>query len=348
MKPLQISPTQIVPFSIHITANVVLLLLSLFVSSVVNGPSFIDDDFFERYVWAGFLLNCVYFYLCYFVFQRQSLRWWQTVILLVFIFVFFLVTTVSIDVFHVKQTLEQTGNNQFLMYFIFINSLVKSWYLLVAWFIYTVINLLIQRRYYNELKLATLESELSLLKNQTNPHFLFNSLNSLYASSYKFGDIRTAEAIAQMSSILRYMLHNNQLQSVSILDELENIENYIALQKFRYQDKLDVKFNHNITQDLFITPMLIMPLIENAFKYGVVTNELNEVEIKVEYRDNVLTFIVLNCDKSEQIKLHKNHLESGLGLDNLRKRLQLIYGYKHKLHCDTHNGIYSAKMELKL
>lgn len=348
MKTFQISNSRLVTFSINVTVIIIMLLLSLFVSSVVKGPSFLDDTFFERYVWYGFLLNCIYFYLCYAIFQQQNSIWWQTILKILLVFCISVIIAITIDMLHIKQmSLVETKSQLLLLYFAFINVLVKSFYLFVTWFTYALINFLIERRYYNKLKLATLESELSLLKSQTNPHFLFNSLNSLYASSYKFGDYNTAEAIAQMSAILRYMLHKNQLPTVSIQNELEHIEDYIALQKFRYQEKLSVNFSYSISQDLFIAPMLMMPLIENAFKYGVITNELNIIEITLVYHDNMLIFSVSNFDKSEIIKQNKNYQDSGLGLNNLRQRLELIYSNRHKLEYKKANEYYIATLELK-
>lgn len=322
----------------------ILLLLSLFVANVIHGPSFIDDNFFASYVWSGFAINCLFFSSCFLTIKRKKTPLHTTLVTLL-LFVCFVMLAVAIDAHHLSPN---TATNKQITYFLIVNAVVKLWFLVVSWLAFTIINLAIKTQYYNELQLATIQSELSLLKSQTNPHFLFNTLNSLYASSFQFGDKNTAQAIGHMAGLLRYMLHNNQQTAVSLEAEIDHIEDYIALQQFRFKNNLNVSFIQEINATVFLAPMLLMPLIENAFKYGVIPNEQNNIDIHLTLDEHQLTLNVINTDKSKQIKQQSSYIESGWGLDNLKQRLNMLYNQNFILNCQHIQDSYVAKLELKI
>jgi sensor histidine kinase YesM len=232
-------------------------------------------------------------------------------------------------------------------YLIIVNFIIKIFYIVCSLITRATESLIIQRREYSQLKLATLSAELSLLKNQTNPHFLFNTLNALYTSAYKFGDTTTANGIGQMSALMRFMLHKNVQEKLLISEEIDQIEAFIAIQEFRFKEKVVVTFDYeNINQDILISPMLLMPLVENAFKYGIHTGEKNTISIKLTQQNQQIVFTIKNSDHSATIKASEQFQPSGIGLLNLKQRLALLYKNNHQLFFSAKNDEYHAILEL--
>ncbi len=167
-----------------------------------------------------------------------------------------------------------------------------------------------------------LETELNFLKTQTNPHFLFNSLNNIYGITRKT-DPYSANAILKLSEILRYISYGTEKKLYSIHEELELIQNYIYLEELRYGNKLKLNFQTKIdTNSARIVPMLLLPIIENAFKYGV-SESLNEAEINIDLNvtdENHLRLIVENTFEAVM-----NSEYSGIGYKNLNRILELSY-----------------------
>lgn len=165
------------------------------------------------------------------------------------------------------------------------------------------------------------KSELQYLKAQTNPHFLFNTLNGIYALSRK-QDIKTPEAILNLSKILRYMLYETSHQTNPIRDELQLISDYIALQKLRFQEHLTIAFTKDLEdENADISPLLLLPLVENAFKHS---NGLNtHIEIRVIVANGILEFYISN-NLSEQIT-EDPMIQDGIGLSNIKRQLAILY-----------------------
>lgn len=166
-----------------------------------------------------------------------------------------------------------------------------------------------------------LNSELLYLKSQTNPHFLFNTLNSIYVLSRK-QDKNAPEAIMQLSKMLRYILHEplNSLNPIS--KEIELINDFIALQKLRFQDHIDVSFNVNLdSSKSAISPLLLLPLVENAFKHSN-GSEMN-IQISIEVLNEKLEFRVINNMEIDSLKEEK--ASEGIGLSNIKRQLELLY-----------------------
>lgn len=166
-----------------------------------------------------------------------------------------------------------------------------------------------------------LKSELLYLKAQTNPHFLFNTLNGIYALSRK-NDSHTPQAIMSLSRILRYMLYETSHRTNALQDELRLIAEYIDLQKLRFQEHLTVSFTQDLDESSSkISPLLLLPLVENAFKhsYGLDTH----IDISVLLRDEVLTFTITN-NLSEEMA-DDSLSQDGIGLKNIKRQLAILY-----------------------
>jgi len=207
-----------------------------------------------------------------------------------------------------------------------------------------------QNWYYNEkqkniIKNEKLNSELSFLKSQVNPHFLFNTLNNIYSLANRKSEY-TADAIMKLSHLMRYMLYEAKKETVSLQYEINYLVDYIELQKLRMPDKSKVIFNiDSIEIEKEIEPMLLIPFVENAFKHGDIFSENAKIEIQLRINENELYFKVENnIDKKLISEKDKG---SGIGLNNLKKRLELLYPDNHEFFTETKNDIFTSVLNIK-
>jgi two-component system LytT family sensor kinase len=174
-----------------------------------------------------------------------------------------------------------------------------------------------------QLQIEKQQAELNYLKSQTNPHFLFNTLNNIYALSRDKSDL-APESILRLSKILRYMLYETGGDFIAIEQELKIISDYIALEQLRYDDSLRINFNNDI-EDMkqALPPLLLIPLVENAFKHGVSeTRGMPYVDIHLSVKNRQLLFIVKN---SSEPVVSPGLVNEHIGLSNLRRQLHLLY-----------------------
>jgi sensor histidine kinase YesM len=186
--------------------------------------------------------------------------------------------------------------------------------------------------------------ELKALKNQLNPHFLFNTLNNLYALSLKKSD-KAPEVISKLSDILDYMLYRCDETFVSIHKEIELIHNYLALEKIRYSDRVDISFTHTIDNGAKIAPLLLLTFIENAFKHGVV-QELNKAKINIDIaaKNKQIKIVVMNT--KPQGLIENTTEKSKIGLSNVKQQLALIYQNEFDLKMDDTAEAYTIELTL--
>jgi len=163
------------------------------------------------------------------------------------------------------------------------------------------------------------ENELKFLKMQIHPHFLFNTLNTMYGFALKKAE-ETPEMILKLSNLLDYILYQVDKPLVFLKDEIHHIKDYLELEKLRFHDTLEVNLNvENIPDDFQVTPMLLIPFVENSFKHGEIINGKLVISITVCMRENELCFEIVNSAKT------KNELTNGIGLVNIKKRLEMLY-----------------------
>lgn len=200
-------------------------------------------------------------------------------------------------------------------------------YLLYGIAYFTTIKLLIHivrlKDRNNRLQLEKKNTELSYLKSQTNPHFLFNTLNNLYSLAEERSPL-TADAILRLSAILRYMLYESDAAFVAIGKEIKIIREYIELERMRYDDSLDIKIEEEVDDtECQVTPLLLIPLVENAFKHGVSeTIHQPYIRIRLQVKKNYLIFTVEN---SKSRKGLTGQPRQNIGLSNLRRQLDLLF-----------------------
>lgn len=173
-----------------------------------------------------------------------------------------------------------------------------------------------------DLERQRLESELQYLKYQLNPHFFMNTLNNICA----LVDLNTEQAkktIIELSKLMRYVLYEANKNQISLEHEIQFLENYIALMKLRYIDNLNIRTEFPVVVPCVqIPPLLFISLLENAFKHGVSYQEPSFIEVRIELADEGVIF---NCKNSKHTHAHKDAYH-GIGIDNIKKRLHLLYG----------------------
>ncbi|WP_214228758.1 histidine kinase [Pedobacter sp. B4-66] len=182
-------------------------------------------------------------------------------------------------------------------------------------------------------ELGKSDATLNFLKSQINPHFLFNALNTLYGTALQENAERTGEGIQKLGDMMRFMLQENVEDKISLSRDVEYLNNYIALQKLRTSASSDITIETQIDEqlnDFQITPMLLIPFVENAFKHGISLKYPSHIKITLQTHENKLFFDVHN---STHPKLDNDpeKLKSGIGLQNVKQRLALLYPNSHEL-----------------
>lgn len=219
----------------------------------------------------------------------------------------------------------------------------KSLYLAYPTFLLLVFKLYNDKQQLLELKEQKKSAELTALKNQLNPHFLFNTLNNLYVLALKKSD-DTTKVIQKLSTILDYILYGCNDDYVALEKEIQLIENYLSLEKIRYGDRVNISFSKNITGKEVIAPLLLLTFIENAFKHGV-TEEINQatINITITKQNNQLEFTVEN---SKPTGVTSENKKQAIGLKNIKKQLELLYPKAYDLVIDNTVSTYTANLKL--
>ncbi len=201
-----------------------------------------------------------------------------------------------------------------------------------------------QWKWFQNLKADKAKAELALLKQQVNPHFFFNTLNNLYGLAKRKSDL-APELILKLSDIMRYVIYKGKETEVHLEEEIEYLENYIELQQIRHHQEVDIQFVKQVQQkDIMIPPLLFIILLENAFKHGVDSLMHNAfVHINLEVKDGKIIFEVINNYDVSSV----NELK-GIGLENLRKRLEIIYDTSYSLNFITEGDVYKAQLTITI
>lgn len=193
-----------------------------------------------------------------------------------------------------------------------------------------------------ETQLQIKDQELQYLKKQIHPHFLFNTLNTIYGFALKRSE-NTPDIILKLSNLLDYILYQVHQPEVSLKEEIMHIKEYIALEKIRFQDTLKVSFQDlSVADGKKIAPMLFIPFVENAFKHGHIVNGFLHVDIELKQENEQLQFTIRNSIKND-IEVSD---QPGIGLENIKKRLNLVYPEGHSLDIKSEKGWFSVNLTL--
>lgn len=193
--------------------------------------------------------------------------------------------------------------------------------------------------------IAKARSDLDLLKRQLHPHFLFNTLNNIYSLSINDSD-QTSESILKLSNLLEYLVYQSGEKEVVLSDEIELMNNYIALEKLRYHNNLLVEYDIDDVGNLKVAPLLLLPFIENCFKHGGKNDKgVFWIHIKIKMLNHNLLIVFKNSKSATKLPQEK---KSGVGLHNVKERLQLLFKERYTLEIEDALNYYEVKLILKL
>ncbi len=189
-----------------------------------------------------------------------------------------------------------------------------------------------------------LETELKYLRNQTNPHFLFNTLNNIYALARKKSD-ETPEVVMKLSKLLRFMLYDAAKPLITIGEEIRMLEDYIDLEKIRYDGRLTISFVKNISDEqVSISPLLLLPFVENAFKHGVSENRFATfINIEITLQQSILTFNIKNANEIDRHECPG----TSIGLNNVKRQLELLYT-EYEMRVVNENSVFNVLLTINL
>jgi len=330
---------------IHIAGWIFFVLMTIL---ILNNP---DEGFLRLFENVGvmlMLIASVFLMISFFYLNRKVLipeyffqRKYFVYSITVLLFVFLLMSLPFIMRVSVNSSFDKPGPQ-------LLNHLLSTALLFVLVFVVSTAGPVLKRwidaeNSAVELENQRLSAELSFLKSQVNPHFLFNTLNNIYALSVN-NDPVAAESILKLSQLLRYLLQEAQNETVSINKEIEHLRQYIDLQKLRLTKKVTVNFEMAFDSSGFsIAPLLLLPFVENAFKYGISAHEESKIEIKLSYKSSVFEFTVNNTlNNGSRVDIES----TGIGVDNVRKRLELSYPGNFELNIKSNTVSHSVYLKI--
>lgn len=327
----------------HILVWITLLLLFMFMSS--NGK--IEHKTVVVFIYFG-IINITVFYINYLfilpTFLNRKKYLWCAILILCLVLISSFVKCGLAYYFYDVVIKRDSGRyviafwNYFMSaafvscLFIFISTVLKF---ITDWFLNEKIR--------SNLENEKLISELAFLKSQINPHFLFNSLNNIYSLAYQKSE-KTPEAILKLSEMMRYMLYESNEDKVALVDEIRYLENYIALQKLRFRGNTYINFEvTGVVHTQKITPLILISFVENAFKHGLVTDKEIPISILLNIEPGKLFFNTIN-----KMSNQNKDETGGIGLQNVRRRLDLLFKDNYELHIQDKNDIYNCQLYLNL
>lgn len=205
---------------------------------------------------------------------------------------------------------------------------------------------LLKQQEVEELQAAIKESELHYLKSQINPHFLFNNMNNLYAHAIEQSP-KTPEIILELSSVLRYMLYDCKSEYVPLEKEVEHLEHFVNISALQIEERGKVHFSATTNQGYCIAPLILVVFVENAFKHST-ASQADEIVIDISIQVDTGGKLELVCTNSFEQQSNTNDLSSGIGLENVKKRLQLLYSNAHQLDIEVKENHYKVVLSLEL
>ncbi|MFN0276882.1 MAG: sensor histidine kinase [Chitinophagales bacterium] len=300
------------------------------------------------------LLYVVFYYpFAYFVIPRffslKKIHWF--ILLLVAVYVSFFYACISIEKFALANFTYNEVDLEFLNKAVARNVYYFPEFLQVVIVTAIPLSLKFMRRFYrlqdekSNLEKLNTNLELNYLKSQLNPHFLFNSLNNIYSLALQKSD-KAPEMIIKLSDLMRYMLYDCNVEKIELTKEISFMKNYIDLEKIRHGNNVDIQFIiEGATNEKNIPPLLLIPFVENAFKHGV-NAQMGKSWVKfyLSVQNNTLSFTSENNKpfKSEAIP----HKTGGIGIENVKKRLELTYPGNYDLSLENKENIFSIKLQI--
>lgn len=298
----------------------------------------------------GMVMNQTVFYTSAFFLVPKFLRLKKIMALILFLIGGFILINLfeSIIDYRYLAAFFSSESESFIVFLLY-NAVVSFFILLVA-LSYALIKYWIQNEKFKRVLLEEkLSTEMAFLKSKINPHFLFNVLNSFYAKSLKYNAPELANGIAKLAELMRYMVYETNEAKVALEKEIHHLKNFIQVYQLRIAEEDDVSINFDIKGDVNavkISPMLLIPFVENAIKHGIDPKIKSKIGISLKVEQSELYFKVSNT--IHQSVYATVDEPSGFGLDNLKKRLSILYPNTHTLETKEEKGYFISLLILQL
>lgn len=320
--------------------------------SMLSEISSSSDHFFARLV--NNVWHLLFLVTINFIFLEYALKWFKfsvkgVLLSLLIVFVFMLTYAFGHYVWkqfgvalHIYTPLRSFASSDEELEQLMSHSMGTLFFFAVIRHIYDYRNLRLKTQ---QLQIEKQQAELNYLKSQTNPHFLFNTLNNIYSLARDKSDL-APESLLRLSKILRFMLYEASGAYISLERELKIISDFIALEKLRYDDSLRINYNHDIEdKQQAIPPLILIPLVENAFKHGASETRKDPfVDIHLSVKNRQLSFVVKNSVEDSTIT---QDVPENIGLSNLRGQLELLYS-DYDLSLERKNFVFTAILKINL
>lgn len=308
-----------------------------------------QDSWLDNYYWdfSYVTVQAVQFYFCYFWVFPKFMKLGKLPQLIGGIILALLLFQVSRYLLEQFLSYHWFGKTNFrgnfsLTGMILTNVYYGTWMIGICAAIYATQRYFEQQRLNGMLQEEATKAELSFLKNQINPHFLYNSLNYIYSLAIPLSE-QLSDAVLKLSDMMRYTLKEHPDGMVNLIQEWQYIQDYVSFFRLRFDPQFCVKLEAEGIQDQRIATLLLIPFVENAFKHGAVDDPKQPVKIKLNVVKNKLTFTVSN-----RISQKEKDPSSGIGLINVERRLKLIYPDRHELLISTNGRTYKTTLTMLL
>ena len=331
---------------IHLVFWLLLAYLTLVEFDTTGGEAFkwVKLDLFIK---TGSIVFILTFYLNYFFllpFAFRPLKWQKILTAILCSYIFYIICRYIIEqiiTFHLYGEQNYFGDFS-IHHYILDNFYFGSFPIISSSFLWIII-FTIRLLQYNKLIIEEQKNtEIKFLKAQINPHFIFNTLNNIYSMVY-FKSDKSLAAIEKLSHIMRFTTYESQKEKIKLEEEINYIKAYIELEQLRHNEEYTVKLElPNEISTVEIPPYILSPFVENALKHGEASVQ-NPIEISLTRTKNELHFIVKN-----KISNNKKDKLGGIGLENLRKRLEIYYPNIHKLVLTEDQSFFIANLQLQL
>lgn len=290
--------------------------------------------YFINFIWAGVAFYLFYFYFIRFFERKQFAKY-----LLFSVLLSVAITWIFLPVHKLFYPLINLSNYNVFIPPMFGTFIIVQTGILVRGFENWFTNIPIK----TELENRNLRNELELLKSQINPHFLFNTLNNIDSLIHS-SPVNASASLITLSEILRYMIYETRSETVSLQKEITYLKNYISLQNLRFRNPAYINFSVPADcRSINIAPMLFIPLVENAFKFSSDIGKYPVIDILIECGQNNISFSCINYFNGSAIKSG-----GGLGLSNVKRRLDLLYNNRYDLCIVKENSVFKVELNINL
>lgn len=345
--------------AIEIVINIIFWILSIGISTQIFSVNIVEVDIqirdghqiereiitdLSQWYYVGMIWNVLLFYLITFLLIPRFFRALQYLRFAILLLISMLLA-LSLDMLPFYLLQEEINASYFSTVIIML-----GFYSSTALTYGIIRNQIQKERYSQVLTNKKLQTELKLLRSQINPHFLFNALNNLLSISERSGTPKVSAGITELSDMLRFLIYDTQTNWILLEKEVEFLESYIALQTLRYSEEDDIEITfemQGVENHQKIAPALLIPLVENAFKHGVKYNAPSFVQISLEIQRQQLIFQIKNS-KHLSLKNEFDQQYGGIGLENVRKRLNLIYPRQHSFEIKEQINTFMVDLKLRL